>query len=184
MRDLSLHILDIAENSIRAEAKDIKISIIENGILKCSIRDNGKGMDEETMKMALDPFFTTKSERKKKIGLGLPLLKQNAEMCDGFFKIESVKDSGTTVSWSINKHHIDALPLGDIAETIWSLMTFNEDRNIIYTHSVKNRDIVIDSRDIKDVFAGLPLKDPEVYMAIRSYIIEQISNLKNQEDLK
>jgi len=105
-------------------------------------------------------------------------------MCDGFFKIDSVKDSGTTVSWSINKHNIDALPLGDIAETIWSLMTFNEDRNIIYTHSVKNMDIVIDSRDIKDVFAGLPLNDPEVSMAIRSYIIEQISNLKNQEDLK
>lgn len=184
MRDLSLHILDIAENSIRAQASEIKITIFENGMFKCSIEDNGKGMDEETMKMALDPFFTTKSERKKKVGLGLPLLKQNAEMCDGFFKIDSVQGKGTKVSWSINKHHIDALPLGDIAETLWSLITFNEDRNVIYSHSVKNRQISVESREIKEVFAGLPLNDPEVSTAIKEYVKEQISNLKNQEDLK
>lgn len=182
MRDLSLHILDITENSIRAEASEIRIDIFENGMFKCTITDDGRGMDEETLKMALDPFFTTKSERKKKIGLGLPLLKQNAEMCDGFFKIDSSRGKGTAVSWSINKNHIDALPLGDISETLWSLITFNDGINIVYTHTVRNRQIIIDSRDIKEVFAGLPLNDPEVSTAIRAYVFEQISNLKNQED--
>ncbi|MGE3063686.1 MAG: ATP-binding protein [bacterium] len=183
MRDMSLHILDIAENSVRAEATKVEILIDEGNISSFMIRDNGRGMDEETIKNALNPFYTTKTERKKKIGLGLPLLKQNVELCDGKFKIESKPGEGTTVRWTVNTSHVDALPLGDIAETVWILMTMYDTCDFIFSHRAKGKETVIDSSEIKDAVGSDNLNKPELSMIVRDYIREQENIIKNQEAL-
>ncbi len=184
MRDVSLHILDIAENSIRAKAKLVRINIYEDkDEMRFEIIDDGIGMDEELLKMVLDPFFTTKDERKKKFGLGLPLLKQNVEQSDGKFRIESKKGEGTKVFFSINKNHIDALPLGNLEETLWILMTVYEGVDILFTYKKNGQIVKIDSRELKEVFEGVSLSDPQVTGYVKQFINENLNSIKIQEAL-
>ena len=142
MEDLSLHILDIVENSIAAGAKKIKIKIIEEkkkDSLTIEITDDGKGMDEKTLKKVLDPFFTTRNTRK--IGLGLPLLAQSAEESGGSIKIESEPGKKTTVKATFGYSHIDRKPFGDVGETLKVLIAGNPDINFIFEYQkdgVKN----------------------------------------------
>ncbi|MBI4946900.1 MAG: ATP-binding protein [Bacteroidetes bacterium] len=119
MEDISLHILDIAENSIRANAKNINILIQEdkkNDILTLTIEDDGEGMDDKTKKNVISPFFTTK--KGKKIGLGLAFLSQSAEEAGGAMKIESEPGIGTKITATFRLGHIDRKPLGNLNETI------------------------------------------------------------------
>ncbi|HAF07891.1 MAG: ATP-binding protein [bacterium] len=184
MRDISLHILDIAENSIRAKAKLVQIKLYEDkDQMRFEIIDDGVGMDGELLKMVLDPFFTTKDERKKKFGLGLPLLKQNVEQSDGKFKIESKKGEGTKIFFSINKNHIDALPLGNLEETLWILMTVYEGVDILFTYEKNGKTLKIDSRELKEVFKGLNLSDAQVTGYVKQFIKENLNSIKNQEAL-
>lgn len=184
MRDLSLHILDIAENSIRAKAKLVQINFFEDeNEMRFEIIDDGVGMDEELLKMVLDPFFTTKDERKKKFGLGLPLLKQNVEQSDGKFKIESKKGIGTKVFFSVNKNHIDALPLGNLGETLWILMTVYEGVDIVFTYEREGNRIKIDSRELMEVFNGMNLGDSKISGYVKQFIKENLNSIKNQEAL-
>lgn len=183
MRDMSLHILDIAENSVRAQATKVDILIDEGEISSFMIKDNGKGMDEETLKNALNPFYTTKTERKKKIGLGLPLLKQNVELCDGKFRIESVPGKGTSVKWTVNTSHIDSLPVGNIEETVWILMTMYENCDFSFTHRAGKKEISIESRELKEALGTDELNDPKVSMIVKDYIKEQENIINNQEAL-
>ena len=135
MEDLSLHILDIVENSIKACAKKIEVKIIENkkkDLLTIEIIDDGEGMDEKTLKDVLDPFFTTSNTRK--VGLGLPLLAQSAEESGGNIKIESKPGQGTKVKATFGYSHIDRRPLGDIHESLKVLITANPDINFIYEY--------------------------------------------------
>lgn len=123
MEDLSLHILDIVENSLSASAKTIEIRIeedTENDLLVIEIADDGKGMDEETRKKALNPFFTTRTTRR--VGLGLPLLAQAARECDGELQLTSEPGKGTRVRAVFRHSHPDRQPLGDIYETIRTIV--------------------------------------------------------------
>lgn len=135
MEDLSLHILDIVENSIRALAKSIKIRIeedIEKDLLAVEIEDNGQGMDEETAKKALDPFFTTKATRR--VGLGLPLLDQAAREAGGKLEISSEIEKKTRIRATFQYSHPDRKPLGDIKETLLALAAGHPEVDFIYEH--------------------------------------------------
>ncbi len=135
MEDLSLHILDIVENSIRADAKNIKIKLIENrekDLLTLEIKDDGKGMSRRIKKKSTHPFFTTKEG--KKVGLGLSLLAQSAQEADGKLKIKSEKGKGTEIIVSYKLNHIDRKPLGNIEETINCLRVTHPEINFFFEH--------------------------------------------------
>jgi len=135
MEDLSLHILDIVENSIAAGAKNIVIKIIEEqkkDLLTIEIIDDGKGMDKKTLKKVLDPFYTTRNTRK--VGLGLPLLAQSAKESGGSIKIESEPCKKTMVKATFGCSHIDCKPLGDVGETLKVLIVGNPDINFIFEY--------------------------------------------------
>ena len=135
MEDISLHILDIAENSIRVKAKNINIMIIEdkkNDLLTLTIEDDGEGMDDKTKEYALNPFFTTKKD--KKVGLGLAFLSHSAEEAGGAMKIESEPGKGTKITVTFKLGHIDRKPYGNLNETIKCLKTTHPEINITFDH--------------------------------------------------
>jgi hypothetical protein len=126
--ELSLHILDIAMNSITAQASVVQIMIAEHAQrdkLSIRIQDNGRGMDADTLKRVLADLTTTKRSRKKDIGLGLALLRQTAEMCGGEFHVRSTPDMGTTVTVSMKLSHVDRPPVGDLNTTVLALCAAN-----------------------------------------------------------
>jgi hypothetical protein len=169
--ELSLHILDIVENSTRAEAKTVYITIIEDttrDILSLEIRDNGSGMSEDVLKKAMDPFFTTKTVRN--IGLGLPMLAQAAEITKGKFIIESKGGEGTRVTAEFKLSHIDRQPLGDIASTLVTLIAGNTDVDFIYRHQHNDREYILDTRDVKREIDDVPINHVEVLSFIREHI--------------
>ena len=150
MEDLSLHILDIVENSIAAGAKKIEIKIIEEkkkDSLTIEITDDGKGMDEKKLKKVLDPFFTTRNTRK--IGLGLPLLAQSAEESGGSIKIESEPGKKTTVKATFGYSHIDRKPFGDMGETLKVLIVGNPDINFNFEYQKDGVKNLLDTEGFK-----------------------------------
>ncbi len=178
MKELSLHILDLVENSIRASATEIKISIIEDikkDTLSIIIEDNGRGMDEEFLKKASDPFATTRNTRN--IGLGIPLMKAACERCDGSFNINSKVNKGTKVEGIFKHSHIDRAPLGNISETIVSLIHHSDNTRIIYTHNVENKEFVLDTREIKELLGDVEICSPEILLWIRDYVKENEKKL-------
>jgi hypothetical protein len=127
MPDLAMHILDIVENSTRAGAKNVSLEIVEDraaNIVSIAIVDDGKGMTDEELKRALDPFYTTKKERSK-VGLGLPMLRETAEQAGGSLVIASVPGKGTEVRAQMALDHIDRPPLGDINQTLRIVIATN-----------------------------------------------------------
>jgi signal transduction histidine kinase len=135
VEDLSLHILDIVENSLRANAKNIHIKLTqskEKDLLIVEVADDGEGMDEETLKQAVDPFFTTKEG--KRIGLGLPFLSQSAEEAGGKLEIESLRGKGTKVIATFKLSHIDRKPLGNLQETVKCLKSTHPDVNLSFEY--------------------------------------------------
>ncbi len=151
MEDLSLHILDIVENSIRALAKRITIKIYENiekDWLTVQIEDNGQGMDKETVKKAVDPFFTTKTTRR--VGLGLPLLEQAAEETGGKLQITSEVGKRTRIRATFRYNHPDRKPLGSIKETLLSLAAGHPEVDFVYEHKRGKTTYRWDTKRIKD----------------------------------
>ncbi len=179
MRDLSLHILDIAENSIEARSSRIEIRLEENsdlGLLILEIKDDGVGMDEEMAKRALDPFVTTKTTRR--FGLGLPLLDQAARAANGKLTLESKPDGGTRVRAVFELDHIDLKPLGDMAQTLATLIMGHPEVDIIYQHKVDHSKYEIDTRELKAQLAGLPIESPEIIAVLKKNIKEGLDQLK------
>jgi len=148
MEDLSLHILDIAENSISASAKRIEIRIDEDeakDLLTIEIKDDGKGMDEQTLQKALDPFFTTRTTRK--VGLGLSLLAQAARETDGNLVLDSRNGQGTTVKATFRFSHPDRKPMGDIDETLRTLVAGYPGIDFLYEHKRNDSIYRFDTRE-------------------------------------
>ena len=146
MRDISLHILDIAENSINAGAKNISIKIMEEikkNLLTVEITDDGKGMNKEFAENAVSPFVTTRTTRK--IGLGLPLLKAAAEIANGKFAIKSATGKGTKITAVFQLNHVDRKPVGSMAKTILSLAANNPETNIKYIRKQNGKKFMFDS---------------------------------------
>ncbi len=172
MEDISLHILDIAENSIRADANVIGVVFVKkDGRLHIEISDDGRGMDPDTLARVQDPFFTTKH---KKTGLGIPLLTQAAEMTGGSLVIDSAPGRGTRVTATFDWEHVDRPPLGDIAETILTLIAGHSDRDYIYEEQEGNHRFRFDTREIRQELEGIPISDPAVLNAIRDLLRQNI----------
>lgn len=171
MEDLSLHILDVAENSIAAGATRVEIRVEEDtghDLLTIEIRDNGKGMDAETMETAIDPFFTTKTVRR--VGLGLPFFKQAAEECEGRFSLASGEGKGTTVAATFRLSHIDRKPLGDMGASLMVLIAGNPGIDILFTYSRDDYTYQIDTREIREDLGEIPINSSEVLKIIRDDI--------------
>jgi anti-sigma regulatory factor (Ser/Thr protein kinase) len=183
MQDLSLHLLDIIENSARAGASLIKISIDadeKKDILRFRIEDNGSGMDAETLNNAMNPFYTSKASREKKVGLGIPLFMQNAELCEGSFHVDSQLGKGTNLEAVFKKSHIDRMPVGSLADTmIGSIIGHTEtDFYLKIKHNALEQsfDYEFDTRVLKEELGDVPLTYPDVIQ----YIMEDINNgIKN-----
>ncbi len=171
MLELSLNILDIVENSIRANAKLIRIEIIEdraNDSLKIEISDNGDGISEEYIEEALNPFYTSKTVRR--VGLGLPLLSHAAGITGGSLSIESKKGNGTKVTAVFGHSHIDRQPLGDMEITIATLLSANPEIDFIYSHFNDGRVFVLDTREVKDELDDIPINHPKVIQFLKKNI--------------
>ena len=173
MRELSLNILDIAQNSISAGASLITIEVSENttdNTLLIGIYDNGKGMSEEQVKSVIDPFFTTRTTRK--VGMGIPLFKMAAEQTGGSLEIKSELGVGTEVKAYFKTDSVDFTPLGDVASTIQMLITMNTDRDFVYKHIVNEKEFVCDTREIKEILGDVPLDTYEVSQWLKDFITE------------
>ena len=178
MRELSLNIMDIAQNSVRAEASVIEIRCIENTLEKTvllEVKDNGNGMSEEQIKSVTDPFFTTRTTRK--VGLGVPLFKMAAEQTGGSFEITSELGKGTLTSATFNTDSVDMTPIGDMNSTISLLINCNPDIDIVYTRKVDSESFVLDTKELKEVLGDVPLDNPDVTVWINSYLEENENNL-------
>ncbi len=161
MEDLSLHILDIVENSVAASANKIEIRISEDKkkeLLSVEIIDNGVGMDEKTRKKALDPFYTTKTVRR--FGFGLSLLSEAAKAANGHFSIQSEKGEGTRIKADFQYSHIDRKPLGDIGQTIITIVIGNPEIDLIYVHKKNSQKYSLDTRKIKTQLMETPINSP------------------------
>jgi Histidine kinase-, DNA gyrase B-, and HSP90-like ATPase len=178
MNNLSMHILDIVQNSISANATLIEIRIDENlekNVLDILIKDNGKGMDDEFLSQVTDPYTTTRITRK--IGMGIPLLKHSAEQSSGYIKVNSAKEIGTTIQATFQHNHIDRPPLGDIAGTIVLLVAANPDVDFKYVHCVNNSKYQFDTREVKEILDDVRIDDPKIRGMLKEMITENLSEI-------
>jgi anti-sigma regulatory factor (Ser/Thr protein kinase) len=177
LEDLSHHILDIAENGVNAGADEISISIDDSGdMLLLSVRDNGRGMTEETVKAVVNPFYTTRTERR--VGLGLPFLKQLSELCGGDFSVSSEPGRGTHVTASFLKTSIDLPPLGDVPSTLMTLFIGNPGISWKYTHSRNGKDFSVDSKELSEALGGEnAFLEPALALGVKEYIETNIDEL-------
>ena len=173
MTELSLNILDVAQNSVRAGASLISISVAADtnkDLLTVVIGDDGCGMTSDQIANVEDPFFTTRTTRK--VGLGVPFFKMAALSTDGSFHIASKPGEGTTVEASFVLSHIDRMPLGDINSTIHMLITMNTHIDFVYTYIYDERSFMLDTREFKEILGGIPLDTPDVSEYIKAFLAE------------
>ncbi len=176
MRELSLHILDIAQNSISAGASQIHIVVkasTRDNLLTIRVSDNGKGMSPEFVARVRDPFVTTRTVRK--VGLGIPMLSATADLCGGGVKIESAVGNGTTIEATFELNNLDRPPVGEIVQTMITLIVANPDIAFTYEHSVDEKTFILNTDEIKAQIEDVPITEPSVIRWIREYMTEQIS---------
>lgn len=176
MRDISLHLMDIAQNSIRAGASLVAISLEwdAQGLLRILVKDDGRGMAPAVLEAAQSPFFTSRTERR--VGLGIPLLAQNARLCGGSFEITSRENEGTTLYATFDTKHIDCLPLGDIAETVYALIVLNpESPDFMLSLKTPGKASTFDTAAVRRAVGGLSLNEPEIAAWIRESLDEQLT---------
>jgi len=173
MRELSLHILDVLENALEAGATEVDLEIDEDLLadrLTITVRDNGRGMDAETARRALDPFFTTRTTRH--VGLGLPLFAAAARRCEGDLGLDSSPGRGTVVTATFRHSHLDRAPLGDIAGTLLAFLLSERSAGLhfVYHHRVNGRSFDLDTAAIRAELEDIPLSHPLVREWLRGYI--------------
>ncbi len=176
MKELSLHILDIAKNSVKAKASKIEISVTEdeeNDILIIEIADNGCGMSKEILNSVRDPFTTTRTTRK--VGLGIPLFEAAAVQSGGGLNIESEIGVGTTLTAEFGYSNIDRAPLGDISDTMVILISGSPDIRFIYNYFKNGSEFKFDTNEIKAQLGDISLDTPEILDWIGEYIKEGIN---------
>lgn len=173
LTELSLHVLDIAENSVKAQAKNVGIEIIikeAENLLKIIIRDDGTGMDEETLKNVINPFYTTRKTRK--VGLGVPFFREAALQTEGDFNITSKLGVGTTVTACFTLNHLDRMPLGDISATIHTLVVYHPELDFRYRYVFNDAEFVLDTKEFKDILGDVSFKEPEISAYIKAFLDE------------
>ncbi len=178
MKEVSLNILDIAKNSVKAGADTIEIALDETDeMLSISIKDNGCGMTPEFLASVTDPFTTTRTTRK--VGLGIPLFKLASEQTGGTFSIASrdeesfPADHGTETSATFIKNHLDFTPLGDVVSSIVTLIQADPDIRWVFTHTMPGKTVSLDTDELKAVLGDVPLNVPDVISWISGYLQEQ-----------
>ena len=180
MKEISLNILDITENSVKAGASLTEIYVDESGDkLTLTIKDDGCGMDEKTVKSVIDPFYTTRTTRK--VGLGIPLLKLACEQTGGNLSITSNTDEvshGTTVTAVFFKNHIDFTPLGDVISSIVTLIQGHPDTDFLFRHTTEKGNVELDTRELRAVLEDVPLDTYEIILWIRDNLGEQYEAIK------
>lgn len=178
MEDISLHILDIAENSVEAGAKNITILVRENlsaDLLTIVITDDGRGIDPAVARDVADPFFTTRTTRR--VGLGLALLEEAAKMANGRLEINSFPTTGTKVTVTFQLSHIDRKPLGKIPETITAILSRCPDIDIVYTHEKNSNKFIFRAVDVREQLDGIPINSADTLNFIRRYLVQEENNL-------
>lgn len=180
MKELSLNILDISENSVKAGATltEILLTQSENKLI-LKIKDDGCGMSEETVKSVMDPFYTTRTTRK--VGMGVPLLKLACEQTGG--KIEIVSDTtkenhGTIVTALFFTDHIDFTPLGDVVSSVTTLIQGHPDTDFLFRHTTDKGEVFLDTREMREVLGDVPLNSYEVIKWIEETLREQYSEIR------
>lgn len=183
MKELSLHILDVVENSISAQASNISISIVEDRAadrLQIVITDDGKGMDAATVARLTDPFYTSRTTRR--VGLGLPLLKDAAEACNGSLEIHSAPGAGTKVSACFQASHIDRMPMGDLAGTMLGLLVGTPEIRWQIHYQQNGRIFELDSQEIAETLGEISWCEPAVMKWLRETIQEGICEIEHSLD--
>jgi hypothetical protein len=168
MREIALHLLDIAENSVAAESKNISVHVQEDLVhdrLSACVIDDGRGMDAATVEQVQDPFYTTRTTRN--VGLGIPLLKLAAEQADGSFSLQSEPGKGTWVEAEFCHSHIDRMPVGDLASTFLTLLISHPQIDWTFLYRVtgpnkQSRDFLFESAELKSELGDTSLTEPEV----------------------
>ncbi len=176
MRELSLHLLDIAENSISAGATSINILVAESteeDRLKLTISDNGKGMDADLLARVTDPFTTTRTTRK--VGLGIPLLKEAAEACNGSLSILSEPGKGTRIDIEFQRSHIDRMPLGNLADTFRTLIVSEPEIDWMLRYRLDAYEFVYDQQQVRETLGESSFSDPLVLSFIRTTFEEGLN---------
>ena len=178
MKELSYHILDIANNSVRAKAKHIEIHILEDRVhdsISFEIIDDGCGMSEEMVAAIKNPFITSRTFRK--VGLGIPLLNDTCKNCNGNLSILSKIGRGTKVLAQMQLSHIDRPPMGNLVSTIVTLMTSEDGIEYDYTHKVNEKEFHVATSELKSILGDVPLSMPEVVLWLKEYIQENLQEL-------
>lgn len=179
MNELSLYILDLTENSIHADSKNVVLKISESkkdDLLAITIKDDGRGMSDETIQKAYDPFYTTRKTRK--VGLGIPLFKELCELCEGSFTIDSTLGVGTTVYATFKLSSIDLPPLGGIIDTLYTLICNEENVDISYIHEKDGNVFEFNTKEIKEILDGVSLNDPMVMTWFKEYVTNGLKEIK------
>lgn len=173
MTEISLNILDVAENSTRAGADFITILVAADtgaDTLTVLLTDNGCGMTKEEVSKVTDPFYTSRNTRK--VGLGIPFFQYAAECTGGTFSIESESGTGTKVKAVFRLSHIDRMPLGDINSTIETLITCHPDTDFLYIYRYNKASFELNTRKFREILIDIPFDTPEVSAFIREYLCE------------
>ncbi len=173
MTELSLNVLDVAENSVRANASLVEITVAadtKKDLLTIVIKDNGCGMTSEQIVQVTDPFFTSRTTRK--VGLGIPFFKYAAESAGGSFHLESQVGIGTTVTTTFILSHIDRMPMGDITSTIHNLVVYHPDTDFLYEYSYNQQSFTLDTREFRLILGDVPFDTPDVSRYIKDYLTE------------
>ena len=175
MNDLSMHILDIIQNSLSAGASRIEIQVwedVEHNLLTITIQDNGRGMTPEQVERVTDPFFTSRTTRR--VGMGLPLYRQSAEQSGGTLRIESEVGVGTTVTATFVYDHLDRPPVGDLANAVVLMMSANPDHWFKFVYRYNQQSYSIDTQEINDSLEGFPMNNVQVMKMIEEMIRENM----------
>jgi len=178
MLELSLHILDLVQNSLRAQASAVEIQIQEDlkkDLLTIGVSDNGQGMSPEIVKRVIDPFYTTRTTRE--VGLGVPLLKEAAERCGGHLEVHSEKGKGTQILASFQLSHLDRAPLGDMGETLAILIAGNPGVDFLYDHRVNGQAYRLDTREMREILGTGGLEDPSIFAFIRQDVQQGLKKI-------
>ena len=183
MKELSLHILDIAQNSISAGARALDLTLAEeNGWLTITVADDGRGMSPEFLATVTDPFTTTRTTRK--VGLGLPLYRMAAEQTGGSLDIQSTLGKGTTVTAVFHRRHLDCPPLGDLAGTVALLIQGSPELDLHYRHTTPRGTAELSTGALRGILGpDISLAEPELVLWIRDYLQEQEALLQEQKGM-
>ncbi len=179
MKELSLNILDISQNSVKANASKIEIVLTESvkdDLVTITITDDGCGMSEDFLKSVIDPFVTTRTTRK--VGLGIPLLRQLTIDTQGEFDITSKIGEGTSIFASFKLSHLDRPPIGDMPSTIVTIISSNPDIRYVYTHKTDVGEFVLDTDEIKETLDGIPISEPEILVWLSGYLTENLNSIE------